>query len=148
MPPLPVPSPPSLARDLPTSVPLPAAVPRGSGVYQGGTYGQPSTPGATSLAGTGGMVPRQRPAGTVYGGQTGRPTSANSDAPIEMSGSLTGLILSRGSSQQQRKKERRARLRTALFITIGAVVFIAAIAVTVAVLAGDFIRAIYNALVG
>lgn len=122
--------------------PLPTATP---GVYLGGTYGQrPST--TASSPGS-----RQHRAGTVYGGQTGLPTTTNADAPIEMSGSLTGLILSRGRSQAeqlQRRQERRARLRTALFVGIGVVAFIAVIALVVAVLAGDFILALYHTLTG
>ncbi len=130
------------------------------GVYQGGTYGQLDAepvssplPGATQAATAPAVPPvppvaRNRGAGTVYGGQTGRPTSANSDAPIEMSGSLTGLILSRGQSQAQRKRERRQRLKTALWVTLGFTLFVGAIALVVWVLAGDFIRSLFTTLSG
>jgi hypothetical protein len=118
------------------------------GIYHGGTY-RPQQP---NTAASSRPSPPQRHGGSVYGGQMGLPTTANADAPIETSGSLTGIILSRGQSVQaeqlRRRKERQARLRTALFVGIGAIGFIAVIALIVTVLAGDFILAIYHALVG
>jgi hypothetical protein len=75
------------------------------------------------------------------------PTSANADAPIDRSGSLTGQILARGrSAHDQRRQGRRTRLRSALFFTAGIVMFMSAIAVIVYVLAGDFIRQLYSAV--
>jgi hypothetical protein len=115
------------------------------GVYRGGNYGRLETQTITGFPASPGAPPR--PGGTVYGGHTGLPTSANSDAPIEMSGSLTGLILSRGQSQM-RRKERRARIRKVLLIGFGAIVFVAVIGLIVATLAGDFIRALLKALLG
>jgi hypothetical protein len=118
------------------------------GIYHGGTYRRQDP----NMAAPSRPRRLQRRAGTVYGGQTGLPTTANADAPIETSGSLTGVILSRGRSSQaeqlQRRKERRARLKTALFVAIGAVGFIAIITLIVTVLAGDFILAIYHTLAG
>ncbi|HLT10586.1 MAG TPA: hypothetical protein VK028_07245 [Micromonosporaceae bacterium] len=83
--------------------------------------------------------------GTVYGGRTGVPVSANPDAPIEMSGSLTGAILSRGQAQA-RRRERRQRLKRVLWATLGGLIFVTVISVIVAVLAGDFITSLYRTL--
>lgn len=76
------------------------------------------------------------------------PTSANPEAPIELSGSLTGLILSRGQSSQIKKSERRSRLIKIVSIGLGGIVFVVAIGLIVATLAGDFIRQLLNALLG
>jgi hypothetical protein len=113
------------------------------GVYQGGRYTQLETQPITGVSPSLGPVLGRRGAGTVYGGLTGAPTSANAEAPIEMSGSLTGLILSRGQAQA-RRKERRRRFRRIIFIGIGGVIFIAVIGTIVAVLAGDFITSLYR----
>jgi len=93
-------------------------------------------------------VPRQRPAGTIYGGASGRPTSANADAPLEQSGSLTGHILAHGRPVVRPRKERTSRLRNALFVLIGALLFMGLIALVVFVLAGDFLRGLFGALLG
>lgn len=142
-PPGPVPPPPVM----PAPVPLVSTGPAGAlgqGVYRGGRYEALDPPTAPIVA------PRPRrplPGGTVYGGESGLPTTANADAPIERSGSLTGLILSRGRSEQElKRRERQARRRTALFVTVGVVVFIGAVALIVSVLAGDFIRELYDTL--
>ena len=109
------------------------------------------TPGAAAVPGAVGM-PRQRPTGTVYGGQTGLPTTTNSEAPLEMSGSLTGHILSRGRSSAQqearRRQERRSRIRGVLFIVLGTLLFFGLLGVVVAILAGDFIMSLVHALTG
>jgi hypothetical protein len=114
------------------------------GLYRGGSAPEPTTVVAQSPSSR--ILPAaHRLAGTVYGGQTGLPTSANADAPLERSGSLTGSILARGrSAHDDRRAARRARLRTALFFSLGLVVFMGAIAVIVYVLAGDFIRSFYD----
>ena len=69
---------------------------------------------------------------------------------MDVSGSLTGLILSRGRSPAQqearRKKERRSRIRTGLYITLGAVLFFGLLGLVVAILAGDFISALFRAM--
>jgi hypothetical protein len=85
-----------------------------------------------------------RRGGTVYGGETGLPTSANAEAPIEQSGSLTGLILSRGRPTQVQTKERRSRLTKALIGVAIAVGFVAVIGLVVAALAGDFLSSLFN----
>ena len=100
---------------------------------------------ATALAPT--AVPRQR-GGTVYGGVSGRPTSANYDAPLEQSGSLTGHILAAGRPAAVPRRERRSRLKKVLFVGLGAIAFVTAIALTVSVLAGDFLRALFKTLLG
>jgi hypothetical protein len=118
------------------------------GVYRGGYRPDPSTVVAQApqsrIA-----APVRRP-GTVYGGQSGLPTSANPDAPVERSGSLTGSILARGrsvqSAQVERRRARRRRLRTALLFSFGLAIFMGAIAVIVYVLAGDFIRSFFDAI--
>jgi hypothetical protein len=115
------------------------------GVYRGGYPPEPST--VVAQAPQSRIPAKGRPTGTVYGGQTGAPTSANADAPLERSGSLTGHILAGGRSEHdERRRERRARLRTALIFTGGLLVFMGAIAVIVYVLAGDFIRSFYDAV--
>jgi hypothetical protein len=95
-------------------------------------------------------IARQRSAGTVYGGQTGLPTSSNAEAPLEVSGSLTGMILSRGRSEAQleahRKKERRSRWRTGVLIGLGTLAFFGLLGLVVAVLAGDFIQTLIKTL--
>jgi hypothetical protein len=111
------------------------------GVYRGGTY-------AAAVPAVGPARPAlPRTGGTVYGGATGLPTSANPDAPINRSGSLTGLILSRGQSVRIQPRERRSRLTKVLAVGFGAIIFVGAIAVVVATLAGDFIRGLVAALV-
>jgi hypothetical protein len=136
-PPGPVPPPPSLRQPLPP------------GVYRGGYVPEPSTVVAQSPQSR--IVPSARRAtGTVYGGQTGVQTSANAEAPLERSGSLTGSILARGRSAQSivddRRGARRRRLRTALFFSVGLMIFMGAIGVIVYVLAGDFIRSFFDAV--
>jgi hypothetical protein len=132
-PPGPVPPPPSLGGELPP------------GVYRGGSAQDPVT--VVAQAPQSRIPATRRPSGTVYGGQAGLPTSANADAPIDRSGSLTGQILARGrSAQDQRRRTRRTRVRGALFFTAGLVVFMGAIAVIVYVLAGDFIRSLFDAV--
>jgi hypothetical protein len=110
-----------------------------SGTYRGGIFSpQPPT---TAFA-------ARRPSGTVYGGPTGLPTTANADAPINQSGSFTGVVLSQGrSARDQRRRARRGRLRTAVFMLVGAVIFVGGVALIVYNLAGDFIRQLYHTLV-
>ena len=62
--------------------------------------------------------------------------------PMEMSGSLTGHLLSR-NQEQYRRRERRRKVRTAMWVTTGLAIFAAAIVVIVNMLAGDFIRSIF-----
>src|SRR5262249_54266186 len=131
IPPGPVPPPPSMRSTLPP------------GVYRGGTAPEPATVVAQSPQS---RIPAARRAtGTVYGGQTGVPTSANADAPLERSGSLTGQILARGrSGHEERRKVRRGRLRAALFFCLGPGVFMGAIAGIVYVLARALMRSLYE----
>jgi hypothetical protein len=102
----------------------------------------------TGVVVTSPRVIRQRPGGTVYGGAAGLPTSANAEAPIEHSGSLTGHILSRGQSAYIEPREQRNRLRKVLIVGISVIVFVGAIALTVTLLAGDFIRGLVTTLMG
>lgn len=137
--------------------------PAGSGVYQGGSYSADDTGQITTTLPGPNSIPRQVPAkaspiatpivpgrpvrrGTVYGGQTGQPTSANADAPLEQSGSLTGAILARGQSARFRPEPRRSRWRTVLTVTVSIAAFIGAIGVIAYVLAGDFLRALLHAI--
>jgi hypothetical protein len=91
---------------------------------------------------------QHRPGGTVYGGPTGRPTSANPDAPIDASGSLTGLILSRGAPAQIQPAEEKSRLAKVLIVGLTSIAFITVISILVAVLAGDVISAVFRGLFG
>ncbi len=67
-----------------------------------------------------------------------------------MSGSLTGMILSRGRSQAQveaqRKKERHSRWRTGILIGLATLTFFGLLGVVVMVLAGDFITTLVRTL--
>jgi hypothetical protein len=93
-------------------------------------------------------VPAQRSGGTVYGGETGVPTSANVDAPLELSGSLTGLILSRGQSAQIDQTERKSRLVKVLGIGIGALLLVLVLGLVGAVIAGGAIHGFFRAVTG
>jgi hypothetical protein len=117
-------------------------------------YGQEEPTHAISTAiGGSPLLPRQPAgaypgAGTVYGGQTGQLTSANADAPIDTSGSLTGLILSRGMPLHAPVERRTSRLKAVLIGIVAALAAIGFVGVVVYVLAGDFLLAIYRTLVG
>ena len=144
----PVPTPPSPFPAPPGPVPPPPVmpapflpVPGSAGVYQGGRYSHLETQSITGVSPSLGPVASWRAGGTVYGGQTGAPTSANVEAPIEMSGSLTGLILSRGQAAA-RRRERRDRLRRVLWVGVSGLIFAAAIGFLVFYLAGDFIASL------
>jgi hypothetical protein len=115
---------------------------RSAGVYQGGRYMNLETEAITGITpglGTG----RRVGAGTVYGGPGGAPTSANVEAPIEMSGSLTGLILSRGHAAAKRR-ERRDRFRRVVYFGLGGLAFAAALGLLAYYLAGDFISSLFR----
>src|SRR5262249_48080875 len=78
-------------------------------------YGDPDSATTLALAPQfGGIPPVRHPAhpqfGTVYGGQSGQPTTANAESPLEQSGSLTGLILSRGAPGHIQEAEHRSRM--------------------------------------
>jgi hypothetical protein len=117
-------------------IPVSPGLPRPTtqpGVYRGGVYEPPTTALHRSS--------------TVYGGQTGQPTSANAEAPIEQSGSLTGLILSRGRPAQMHTKERRSRFAKVLVTGLIGLAFVAVIGLVVALLAGDFLSTLFNAVI-
>jgi hypothetical protein len=101
---------------------------------------------AGSLPAAAGPAPVSAGRGTVYGGQTGLPTSANADAPLQQSGSLTGMILARGQSALYQPAKRRSRLVSALIYTGAVLGFLAIIGGIVYTLAGDFLRALFNAI--
>jgi hypothetical protein len=101
-------------------------------VYQGGNYGELETQSITGFV-VGPAISGR--GGGVYGG-AGEPS-------IEMSGSPTGAILARGMARS-RRRERRHRLRSFLWITFGLLAFMTAIVVVVDILAGDFIRSIFR----
>jgi hypothetical protein len=65
----------------------------------------------------------------------------------EMSGSLTGHLLARGQ-ELYRRRERRRRLRTILWVTAALLVFATSIAVIVNILAGEFLRSIFDTFAG
>jgi hypothetical protein len=94
-----------------------------------------------------GRVPTKSAGGTVYGGASGLPTSANVDAPLELSGSLTGMILSRGSPVQIQPKERRSRLTKVLLILVGVLMLVVVIGLVVATVAGDFVSAVLDGII-
>jgi hypothetical protein len=98
--------------------PLPAI---GTSTYQGGNYTDLVTEPITGVV-------------AAEGGPT---------EPIEMSGSLTGHLLAR-NQEMYRRRERRRKLRTFLWVSFGLVLFGVGIAVVVNMLAGDFIRSIFD----
>jgi len=110
----------------------------GASLYQGGNYGELDTQSITGYV-VGPAAAAARGGGAVYG--AGMAASSLEPPSIEMSGSLTGAILARGMAQS-RRRERRHRLRTFLWVTAGLLAFVVAIAVIVDVLAGDFISSI------
>jgi hypothetical protein len=93
-----------------------------------------------------GGVARLPTRGTVYGGQTSQPTSGNADGPTDSSGSLTGLIMSRGQPARPEPRQ-RSRLLTVLITTASVLVFIAGLGLVVYVLAGDFLRGLVDTLI-
>ncbi len=115
------------------------------GVYVGGGYAGPS-PAATTAPEA--AIVRPRVGGTVYGGSTGAPTSPNPEAPLELSGSLTGLILSRGHSAALHEQEQRSRLTKVLAIGGGGLIAVLIIGIIVASLAGDVIQALFRGITG
>ena len=108
-----------------------------SSVYQGGNYGELETQSITGyVVGSAEVaVGAGHRNGITYGAVA---TGQYDPSSLEMSGSLTGHILSRGM-EQSRRRERRQRLRTVLWVGFGLLAFAVAIAVIVDVLAGDFI---------
>jgi hypothetical protein len=100
-------------------------------VYQGGNYGELQTQSITGFV-----------VGPAVGGR-GSAVYDGGEPSIEMSGSLTGVILARGAAKS-RRRERRHRVRSFLWITFGLLAFMTAIAVIVDILAGDFIRSIFR----
>jgi len=89
-----------------------------------------------------GVGPGARPGGNVYGGQTGLPTSANAEAPLELSGSLTGLILARGRPSQLQPEEQRSRTRRVVGILATVLIIVVAMGAMIAFFAGDIISAL------
>jgi hypothetical protein len=89
------------------------------------------------------LAPPNRPQGTVYGGQSGLPTSANVDAPLELSGSLTGLVLAGGSSTQVRPEDqaRRRRVLVVLSVVLATLVGMGALIVY---FAGDIVSGLFH----
>jgi hypothetical protein len=118
-----------------------SAAPASPSLYQGGHYGELETQSITGYV-VGPTLTAARP-----GMYSGPALSGQVDAPIEMSGSLTGHILARGLAEG-RKRERRHRVRTAIWVTIGLLGFVTAIAVIVELLAGDFISSIFRTFAG
>jgi hypothetical protein len=117
------------AEPRPTIGTRPAPAPRptiGASTYQGGAYAELATEPITGVVQSRGAAPAD---------------------PMEMSGSLTGHLLSRNQHLYQRR-ERRRKLRTFLFVTFGLLIFAAGIAVVVNMLAGDFIRSIFDTFSG
>jgi hypothetical protein len=109
-------------------------------VYQGGQYGELETQSITGYV----VEPAEvavgagQRSGTRYGGVMAGQYEPNS---LEMSGSLTGHILSRGIAES-RRRERKQRVRTVLWVVSGLLAFAIAIGVVVSILAGDFISSL------
>jgi hypothetical protein len=122
-------------------VPMTARTP---GLYRSGTHRAAGTETITERV----PPPHAGGRGTVYGGTTGLPTSANVDAPLDMSGSLTGLILSRGHPGEVDVAQRRSRLTRVLLVGAGGLLFFIVVGLVAASLAGDVIRTFFGALAG
>jgi hypothetical protein len=115
----------------PTPTPAKTTAPRprpaiGTSTYQGGAYTELSTEPITGI--------------TVTGG-------AATPESVEMSGSLSGHILSR-NQHLYRRRERRRRLKVALWVIVTLALFTVGIAVVVNLLAGDFLRSIFDTFSG
>jgi hypothetical protein len=136
-PPAPFPAPPG---PLPTPLVISAA-PASPSLYQGGNYGELETQSIT------GFVTGPALAGARSGMYSPAGLSAIGESPLEMSGSLTGHILARGLAEG-RKRERRHRWRSVLWVTVGLLGFMVAIAVIVELLAGDFISSLVRTFAG
>jgi hypothetical protein len=103
-------------------------------VYQGGNYGELETQSITGYV----VGPAEAAVGTGQRNGIVHGAVATGQYDLEMSGSLTGHILSRGI-EQSRRRRRRQKVRTVLWVGFGLLAFAVAIAVIVDVLAGDFI---------
>ena len=103
-------------------------------VYQGGNYGELETQSITGYV----VGPAEAAVGAGHRNGIAYGAVATGQYDVEMSGSLTGHILSRGI-EQSRRRERRQKIRTVLWVGFGLLAFAVAIAVIVDVLAGDFI---------
>jgi hypothetical protein len=79
------------------------------------------------------LAPPDRPHGTVYGGVGGSPTSANPDAPLHVSGSLTGHILAQGQPMHGPPEQRKERSRRTVIVlaVLGFVVLFATFLVVI-----------------
>jgi hypothetical protein len=120
--------------------PVISAAPASPSLYQGGHYSELAT---ESITGFGPALTAAR-AAAMYSGSA---LPGQVDSPMEMSGSLTGHILARGLAEG-RKRERRHRVRSVIWVTIGLLGFVTAIAVIVEMLAGDFISSLFRTFAG
>jgi hypothetical protein len=87
------------------------------------------------------LAPPNHPQGTLYGGRTGLPTSPNPDAPLELSGSLTGLVLAQGNPEL-RPAEERSRTRKVVLTLSLVVMILIAVGVMVAYFSGDILSSL------
>lgn len=92
----------------------------GASTYQGGGYAELKTEPITGVVATDG----------------------GSIAPEPRSGSLTGHLLSR-NQELYRRRERRRKVKSVLWVVFGLLMFATGIAVVVNMLAGDFIRSMF-----
>ena len=66
------------------------------------------------------------------------PTSANSEAPLELSGSLTGLVLAQGNRADQQPADRSRNRKVVVTLTV-AVILVLIVGALVAYFAGGII---------
>src|SRR5262249_48069596 len=137
-PPGPVPAPPQIPTGEPPTRSV-AAVAGGRSVVPGGAYVRPDW-----RATLGPPAPTQRPQGTVYGGPNGLPTSANVDAPLEHSGSLTGLVLAQGQRAERHPDEQRSRTTRVVLILAAVFVVVVVVSGVVAYYSSDIINGLVN----
>jgi hypothetical protein len=85
-----------------------------------------------------------RPQGTLYGGTTGLPTSPNPDAPLELSGSLTGMVLAQGSRAELRPTEQRSRTIKVVLVLCLVLALLAGVGALVAYFSGDILSGLFG----
>jgi hypothetical protein len=128
---------------------------RAASVYQGGRYASENPTQTTTKLPGATPIPRQistpqigtaRVAGrgTVYGGQTGQPTSPlPTDPPTDSSGSF---IFPRQPAARFPIEPTKPRWRSVLITALSVAAFIAAVGGVAYFLAGDFLTALFHTI--
>jgi hypothetical protein len=106
-------------------------------------------PGRAAAASSGSRAGALYPSGTYRELATEPITgvAAQTRRGHEFSGTLAGHLATRGEDRF-RRRERRRRLRTVLWVTGTLLVFAIGIVIVVDILAGDFIRSLFDTFAG